>query len=71
MKTCYYLNNTGSRWVYYYEDNRKELGTWQTKKGRVITRRIKFWEAFGNFATAAISYKGKLIKVFPDTILDD
>jgi len=71
MNTCYYLNNTGSRWVYRNKEGRNQLCTWQTRSGKVIARRIKFWEAFGNHATAAISYKGKLIKVFPETILDD
>lgn len=69
----YYLNNTGSRWVTYI--NNKSLAKQKiqltTVSGKLIERTVIFWESFGNFAVACISYKGKKIKVFPDTVLED
>lgn len=67
----YYLNNTGSRWVLRDSQNRNDQIKLQTKSGETIIRRVKFYEMFGNFATACISYKGKLIQVFADTVLED
>ena len=66
----YYLNNNGSRWVNRDSDGRNDTITLETKAGHAITRRVKFWESFGNFATARISYKGKMISVFADTVLE-
>lgn len=67
----YYLNNSGSRWVLRDSQNRNDQIKLQTESGKIITRRVKFYKMFGNFATACISYKGKLIHVFADTILED
>ncbi len=66
----YYLNNSGSRWV-SFEDGIKTTVTLETKSGKLITRTVIYYEAFGNWATALISYKGKKISVFGDTILED
>ena len=66
----YYLNNSGSRWV-ILENGRRNQITLLTVSGREVTRRVNYYEAFGNFAVANISYKGKMIDVFPDTILPD
>ena len=66
----YYLNNSGHRWVNLIDGKRDKV-TLQTKSGKSITRSVEYWEAFGNFATARISYKGKKISVFADTVLDD
>lgn len=65
-----YLNNSGSRWI-NLENDKKDMITLRTKEGKAVTRTILFWESFGNFAVACISYKGKKIKVFTDTVLED
>ena len=66
----YYCNNKGSRWVHLI-NGRRECATWKTKSGKDITRRVIYYESFGNFASACISYKGKKINVLMDTILED
>jgi len=66
----YYLNNTGHRWV-ILENGKRNRITLTTKSGKEITRSVNYYEAFGNFATANISYKGRKINVFSDTILED
>jgi hypothetical protein len=70
MNGNYYLNNSGSRWVSYTNGNKDSI-TMQTKSGKDITRTVSFWESFGNFALAHISYKGKKIRVFADELLED
>jgi hypothetical protein len=68
----YYLNNSGHRWVIFDETGRrKKRRAFETKSGAKIERRVNYYEAFGNFATCNISYKGKRINIFPDTILED
>jgi hypothetical protein len=66
----YYLNNSGHRWV-IFTDGKKEKITMKTKAGKEVVRTAIFYESFGNFATVCISYKGKKINVFPDTLLED
>lgn len=71
-----YLNNSGSRWITTYTCKefgigKKEQREWLTKSGKRVVRTVLFWESFGNFAVACISYKGKKIKVFTDTMLED
>lgn len=66
----YYLNNTGSRWV-EFKNGRKPTITLETKNGYRVTRTVQFYEQWGNFALAYISYKGKRISVFSDTVLED
>lgn len=66
----YFLNNSGSRWV-VYENDKKEKIKLHTYSGNIITRTVIFYESFGNFAAACISYKGKKIKIFLDQILPD
>lgn len=68
---CFYLNNDGSRWIVLDESKRREQRTWITKSGHTVTRRVIYYESFGNFATACISYKGIKVHVFLDTLLDD
>jgi len=73
MNTCirngtYYLNNTGHRWV-NYTDGIKDKITLLDTEGNPHTRTVIYWEAFGNFAVAIISYKGKRIRVFADEVL--
>lgn len=70
MRTLY-LNNSGSRWVNLTESGRHDSVSLTTKSGKKVNRSVNYWESFGNFATANISYKGKRIDVFPDTILED
>jgi hypothetical protein len=66
----YYLNNTGHKWV-VFEQGQKQKITLFTKSGIKVVRTVIYYESFGNFATALISYKGKKISVFPDSILED
>ena len=66
----YYLNNSGSRWVVLI-NGKREQRTWLTKSGKEITRRVIYYESFGNFGSCLISYKGKKIRVLMDTILND
>jgi len=71
MRTgTYYLNNNGSRWVHLVEGKKDKI-TLLTKSGKEITRVVDFWESFGNFATARISYKGKRLNVFMNEVLED
>jgi hypothetical protein len=70
MNGTYYLNNHGSRWV-TYENGKKPQLEWTTRSGKQIKRTVLYWESFGNFATACISYRGRKIKCFTDTILED
>ncbi len=65
-----YLNNSGHRWINLTNGKWDKI-TLTTESGKEITRTVRYWEAFGNFATANISYKGKRINVFTDTILKD
>jgi hypothetical protein len=69
MNGTYYLNNRGSRWV-NLTNGKKDKITLTNKAGDLITRTVQFYEQFGNFAVAHISYKGKKIRVFGDEILD-
>jgi hypothetical protein len=66
----FYLNNSGSKWV-TFENGKKVTLTFQTKTGKEITRTPIYFESFGNFGSALISYKGKKISVLADTILED
>lgn len=68
---CYYLNNSGSKWVILDADGRREKRTWETRSGAKVERRVIYYESFGNFGSAVISYKGKRISVLMDTILED
>jgi hypothetical protein len=70
MNGTYYLNNSGSRWVVYYNGKKSKI-TLKTESGKEILRTVIFYESFGNFASVCISYKGKKINVLTDTILKD
>lgn len=66
----FYLNNSGSRWVVLV-NGKKEKRTFKTKSGKDVERTIIYYESFGNFGSACISYKGKKINVLMDSILED
>ena len=70
LSGTFYLNNTGHKWVNYTNGQKDKINL-QTATGKKITRTVIYYESFGNFATALISYKGKKISVFPDTVLPD
>lgn len=70
MKTLY-LNNTGHRWIVIDRNGKHERREFETVSGQKIVRSVNYYEAFGNFVTCNINYKGKRINVFPDTKLDD
>ncbi len=66
----FYMNNSGSRWIVLENGKRSKI-TLSTVSGVSVVRSVNYYESFGNFATANISYKGKRINVFPDTVLKD
>jgi hypothetical protein len=66
----YYLNNSGSRWVCYTKGKKDKI-TLYTQSGKEITRTVIYYESFGNFGSAAINYKGKILKVLADSTLVD
>jgi hypothetical protein len=70
MNGTYYLNNSGSRWVSYSNGIKSSI-TLKTRSGIQITRKVSFYESWGNYVLAHISYKGKKIRVFGDAILED
>lgn len=71
MRTrTYYLNNNGSRWIVLINGKRERI-TLFTKSGQEVNRSVNYYSSFGNHGTANISYKGKKIDVFTDTILED
>lgn len=55
----YYLNNTGHRWVNRDENNRNERISFEWEGVRIV-RRVKFYEAMGNFAVANVTIGGKV-----------
>lgn len=67
----YYLNNSGSRWVTFDEAGKRQRIQLTTRSGKVVERRVTFWESFGNHTLANISWKGKRLRVFADSLLDD
>jgi hypothetical protein len=70
MTGTFYLNNSGHRWVQLINGKRSKI-TLTTLSGKKVIRTVNFYSSFGNFATANISYKGKKINIFADTILPD
>lgn len=64
----YYLNNNGSKWV-IFENGKRIKETFQLSNGKTIERSVNYFASFGNFGTCNISYKGKKIDVFVDTVL--
>ncbi len=66
----YYLNNRGDRWVVLESGERSTIDL-QTESGRLVRRKVEYYESFGNSVVACISYKGKRTKVFGDTVLPD
>lgn len=66
-----YLNNSGSRWITFDSNGNKSKLTLKTESGKEVTRTEIYQESFGNFSVSLISYKGKKIKVFRDSILSD
>ena len=66
----YYLNNSGSRWIHMINGKREKVSL-TTKSGKRVERTANYYSSFGNFATVNISYKGKKINVFTDTLLED
>jgi hypothetical protein len=58
MRTgTFYLNNTGHRWVNLTNGKKDQIFAYIN--GELIKRTAIYYESFGNFACACISYKGK------------
>lgn len=70
LSGLFYLNKNGSRWV-VFENGKRVRRIFETKSGVKIERSVNYFSAWGNFATANISYKGRRVNVFTDTILED
>jgi hypothetical protein len=70
LNGLFYLNNTGHRYV-IYKDGKKQAHEFLTNTGKIVVRTAIFYESFGNFAVAQISWKGKKIKVFLGEVLND
>jgi hypothetical protein len=70
LNGTFYLNNSGQKWV-NLTNGKKDKIVLKTRSGQLITRTVIYYESFGNFATCRISYKGKKISVFLDTLLED
>jgi hypothetical protein len=65
-----YCNNSGSRWVAFDAMGRREQRDWLTRSGSTITRRVRYY-ACGNYPVACIRYKGRLLRVLLDAVLED
>lgn len=60
----FYLNNSGTRIVHYVNGKKEKVRL--LVDGRYVgMRTVLFEEAFGNFGTMCITYKGKKYKLFP------
>lgn len=75
MRTLY-LNDKCTRWRNFYSSKENGLGEsetleFTTKNGSKIVRTVKYWENTGKEIVACVKYNNKLIKVFPDTILEN
>ena len=55
----YYLNNSGTRWVYRPNNEYYFIIHDATNSKVLIRRRAKFFEQFGNFSAIYYSYKGR------------
>ena len=66
----FYLNNSGSKWI-VLENGIKPKITLETKSGKKVEKTPLWYEMFGNYGVVAIKHKGKVIKVFPDTLIED
>lgn len=66
----YYLNNSGSRWV-VFNNGEKEQITLKTENGQSVTRTVIYYQSFGNYSFAVISYHGIRYSVLADTVLPD
>jgi len=63
----FYLNNRGDCWI-VFENGKKSTTTIQLPNGKYETRTILWYESFGNFAVACISYKGIKATYFMNTL---
>lgn len=70
MNGVYYLNNRGTRWTHLVNGKKDKIKL-LTDSGKEVTRTVQFYSSFGNHATARISWMGKRIDVFPDTVLKE
>lgn len=62
-KGTYYLNNNGSRWIHYPREYVKV----RLIDGKIVTRKVLYYESFGNNSCACISLHGKKVKLLPDS----
>jgi len=62
LNGCYYLNNSGSRWVVFNQGKKQRVkilpDDYSPCKEAIERAAVRF-DAFGNFAAAVYYYKGK------------
>ena len=68
MNGVYFLNNSGSRWI-VLENDKKVKCEFNLANGETVTRTVLEFRQFGNFVSCLISWKGKKIDVFSDSVL--
>ena len=68
MTNVYFLNNSGSRWI-VLENGKKVKCEFNLANGETVKRTVIEFRQFGNFVTCLISWKGKKISVFSDSVL--
>ena len=67
----HYLNHAKTRWVRLDNYGNKDKITLTTVSGKLITRTCQYHEETKNGSITYITYKGKGMKVTPDTVLGD
>jgi hypothetical protein len=63
LNGTYYLNNHGSRWINYPREYVKV----RLIDGKIVSRKVLYYESFGNYACACISLHGKRVTLLPDS----
>jgi hypothetical protein len=68
MIGTFYLNNTGSKWVILPRKTNMQVRLIDKAANYDKIRIVEYFEAFGNFATYNLKYKGKRISGFADSV---
>ena len=64
----YYVNSTGSRWVIYEKGKKIKISF--ERDNIIHIRTPLFFESWGNFAYARVTYNNKRINIFDYKIID-
>ena len=61
---CYYLNNSGSRYVYRDENNKSSrLNVFDRDTKKTKSYAVSYWEMIGSFAVPYVKIKGKRVQL--------